>query len=215
MNRGTTDIPLDVHKVAEEVARVQGDILAGQRSAFLRPLIPQDETLLVPPRHQIVASDRYTLDAGARLILGENARLIVLGEHVVVIPTVVDRVPILGFNSSPTAISGYLLVSGVAMQAGLGYVMQRAGWVVGASYSLNCTIATSPGSFVIRVRKNGVDVFSVGLTINSTGIKTSYLTQAKGLSPFVAGDVLSFYADFVTFVGTVDDIFAHALLEVA
>jgi hypothetical protein len=99
------------------------------------------------------------------------------------------------------------------MQANLGYVMDRPGWIVGLSFALNCTVATSPGSFVIRARRNGANAYSCGLTINSTGIKNSNVSQAKGLTPFKAGDVLSLYADFVSFVGSVDDTLARLVVQ--
>jgi len=216
MQRGTPDDPLSAHAVAEERARVQGDIDAAQRSAMVRAYVPSGATLTVPDRHQVIVSQEFRIDVDGDLFLaGEDAELFVMGYDDPAPVVLTDRLRIVGTNSSAISASAYLLVSGIAMQASLGYVQDRPGAIVGASFSCNVTVATSPGSFLLRIQKNGLNVFSVSKTITATGIQQAYLTQAKVMSRFVAGDVLTLYAEWGTFVGTIDDIFASATLELA
>jgi len=214
--RGTPDDPLSAHAVAEERARVQGDIDAALRSAMVRAYVPAGATLTVPDRHQVTVQRMFQIDADAALVLAGDDALLNIVAHDDSAPVVLtDRSRIFGFNATPFTASAYLFSSGAQMQAALGYVMDRPGAVVGAAFSVNCTVATSPGSFLLRIRKNGINVFSVSLTITATGIQQAYLTQSKVMSRFVAGDVLTLYQEFGTFVGTLDDIFASATLELA
>lgn len=82
-----------------------------------------------------------------------------------------------------------------------GYVMTRAGQVIGVSCSMLITDYTAASSVSIKVRKNGVLVFEALQNVTVNGIKNFHDNQTRAAAiaagdTFVAGDVLTLYVDF-------------------
>ena len=92
--------------------------------------------------------------------------------------------------------------NGLVMSAAVGWPMMRAGSVTGVAACCTVTAETTPGTVTFEVRKNGTAIYSVELTISGTGDYEAHATQARDVDTFAAGDILSMYVNFGTFVGT-------------
>jgi len=118
-----------------------------------------------------------------------------------------------GRNSNFTA-SGYLNgVVGRVFSTTHGYVMPRAGSIVGISAGTNVSAQTTPGNVTYEVRKNGVNVFSSALAIAGAAVYKNYATQARGVDTFSANDVIAVYLTYDTFAGTINGIFGIVELQ--
>lgn len=97
----------------------------------------------------------------------------------------------------------YMGSAALAYGATWGFVMPRAGSVVGLSGCAHVTAETTPGTIIVSVLKNNASVWSLTLTTSGTGDYKGQATQARGTDVFAAGDLITAYIDFGTFVGTV------------
>lgn len=97
----------------------------------------------------------------------------------------------------------YMGSAALAYAAGYGFVMPRAGSIVGLSACANVTVEGSAGTIDVHVYKNGASVFSLTLTTAGVAVYKGQSTQARGTDTFAAGDLITAYIDFNTFVGTV------------
>lgn len=94
-----------------------------------------------------------------------------------------------------------------------GYVMPRAGSVVGVSVNFTVTAETTPGNATLQAMIENTAIFSCGdIAISGLGIYEGYAVQARGVDTFAAGDIVRLKFDFTGFVGTIDKILG--LLEV-
>lgn len=89
------------------------------------------------------------------------------------------------------------------MSATRGYKMTRPGSVVGIGWTTEVVSVTTGGTWAVRVRKNGTNVFAAQITLPATGDIGANGKQARGNDTFVAGDVISAFLDWNTFVGSV------------
>jgi len=110
-----------------------------------------------------------------------------------------------GENTARSDDAWMRVYNGVTMSATIGYVMPRAGSIVGVSMLVNCTNYSAIGTAEIEVYKNGVNVFSKVASVTGTGIIKAYDTQARGIDTFVAGNVISLKYDKVSGTFTLDD----------
>ena len=118
-----------------------------------------------------------------------------------------SRMPLQFDRTSMTA-DGYLGSAALAYAATYGFPMHRAGSIVGVSVSANVTVQTNLGTIILHVYKNGASVFSVTVTSAGVAAVSGYATQARDVDQFVAGDLITAYVDFGTFVGTIAPIIA-------
>jgi len=98
--------------------------------------------------------------------------------------------------------------NGTIMSAYNGYCMDRAGYIVGVSCSVQVSVKTTTGDVICEVRKNGTAVLSVTQEISATGDYNFSATQGYGIDLFSVNDVLTLYMNFDGFVGTCHDICA-------
>ena len=95
-----------------------------------------------------------------------------------------------------TAIASYVdfymkTVNGVVMSSNLGYVMHRAGSIVGAGARFQCTTFANSETWSVDILKNNSSVFKpTGVSVTSTTYFSTYGTQARGIDTFVAGDLI-------------------------
>lgn len=113
--------------------------------------------------------------------------------------------------------SGYMGFAGTASTGGMtstaGIRAIRAGSITGLSISTNPTVQTSQGDITLQARVNDTPVFTI--TVASNGINTEVHnvgTQARNSDTFVAGDLLTLYINFDSFVGTLSP--TYSVLEV-
>ncbi len=100
-------------------------------------------------------------------------------------------------------------LDGIQQAAGIGYVMPRAGSIVSASWRAEITAVISNGTLRLRIFKNGTSVFdSASVFISSTGDKTAWAVQARGVDTFVAGDLIRFNMEMLTGSYTRQDVVA-------
>ena len=76
-----------------------------------------------------------------------------------------------------------------------GYVMGRTGSIVGASNLYNIDSYTPTVTVETKVYVDAVETYTLSDTIDGTGIRAVYGTQARGTDTFVAGDILHIYMD--------------------
>ena len=82
-------------------------------------------------------------------------------------------------------------VNGVTMSLYLGYVMHRAGSIVGAGARFQCTIDVGSDTWSVDILKNNSSVFKpTGVSVASTGYYSTYGTQARGTDTFVANQLI-------------------------
>ena len=82
-------------------------------------------------------------------------------------------------------------VNGVTMSLYLGYVMHRAGSIVGAGARFQCTPFSSPDTWSVDVLVNNSSVFKpTGIYVYDTGYYSTYGTQARGTDTFVVGNLI-------------------------
>lgn len=103
-----------------------------------------------------------------------------------------------GENSAKTDDAYMKTFNGVVMSGTQGYVMHRAGSIVGVSMLANCTVYSGIGTAEIEVWKAGAEVFSKSTSVTATGIIKAYDTQARGIDTFVAGDVIALRYDKIS-----------------
>ena len=75
--------------------------------------------------------------------------------------------------------------------ATMGYMMTRAGSIVGASYMYHVDSYTPVATFELEILVNNAEVFAPTNTIAATGVDGVYGTQARDTDTFVAGDVIT------------------------
>ncbi len=114
-------------------------------------------------------------------------------------------------EATSTSADAYLTtINGVVMASGKGFTMHRPGSIVGISILANITTADSDNALTFEIRKNtsSTVLFSTTYTGSSTGLRTSYSTQNRGVDIFSAGDILVVYANEAgTWVW--DDVIGH------
>lgn len=76
-----------------------------------------------------------------------------------------------------------------------GYVMNRAGSIVGATLLYSVDSITATPTFALEIRKNNTEVYEVSDTVTETGMASVYGTQARGIDVFAAGDLISALID--------------------
>jgi hypothetical protein len=82
-------------------------------------------------------------------------------------------------------------VNGVTMSSNLGYVMHRAGSIVGAGARFQCTSFSSTDTWSVDVLVNNASVFKpTGIYVDDTGYYSTYGTQARGTDTFVVGNLI-------------------------
>lgn len=132
-------------------------------------------------------------DVGIDGDLEVNNDVHVAGENQGTARTLSSALSITGISSDQ-----YMTVSGVTMTANKGFVMERAGSIVGLSIAYNVTTVdvAALGGIDIQVRKNGTNVYSTGELLELTnGDKKVNITQNRGTDTFIAGDTISLYID--------------------
>jgi hypothetical protein len=82
-------------------------------------------------------------------------------------------------------------VNGVLMSSNLGYVMHRAGSIVGAGARFQCTSFSSTDTWSVDVLMNNSSVFKpTGISVGGTGYYSTYGTQARETDTFAAGSLI-------------------------
>jgi len=114
----------------------------------------------------------------------------------------------LPFTKGATSVSAYIAEANTYTSAVYGFVATRAGSIVGLSACLNVSAESAAGDVAVEARINDNPVFSVTITTAGVAVYTAYATQARGLSPFVAGDLIQVYINFMSFTGTVNPVLA-------
>lgn len=126
-----------------------------------------------------------------------------------------SRVILTSQSSLATAGSAYLIggPTGTATYD-TGFIMPRAGSIVGLSVLASCSGFTNDIAFTIQVLKNGSNVLESGsLTIAAANTNYSdYTTQARGSDTFAAGDRISLFQN-TTNTGTMTGTSCLVLLE--
>lgn len=88
----------------------------------------------------------------------------------------------------------YMFVHNTFFDATRGYVLPRAGSIVGISLITDCTAGGGGTSVRIEIRINDVNVYQLSIDLTSgVGIYSAYDTQARRTDTFNAGDLLQFY----------------------
>jgi len=118
---------------------------------------------------------------------------------------------LLPFNRTSITADAYLGAAAMAFTSTTGYLMHRAGSIVGISI-VTTTTDTSSGTIICHAYKNGASVYSVTITTTGSGTYEASGTQARGTDTFVAGDTIVAYVDFGTFTGTAAPV--GAIIEV-
>ncbi len=115
-----------------------------------------------------------------------------------------------GENTSHGASNSFYLkmVNGVLCSATKGYIMHRAGSIVGVSFTATISSVIG-GNASIEVRKNGSAVYSITYAVTGeSGDFSAYGNQSRGTDTFSAGDVIAIYYNYNTADCTIDDISA-------
>lgn len=86
--------------------------------------------------------------------------------------------------------------------ANFGFLMPKAGSIVGISMSVECTAKTTNGIARAKSLINAVDKLTSDVTITAVGWYNTYATAAPGTYAFAAGDMIQIKVAFPTFVGT-------------
>ena len=82
-------------------------------------------------------------------------------------------------------------VNGITMSSNLGYVMHRAGSIVGAGARFQCTSFSSTDTWSVDVLVNNSSVFKpTGVYVDDTGYYSTYGTQARGTDIFIANQLI-------------------------
>ena len=81
------------------------------------------------------------------------------------------------------------------MGATTGYMMNRAGSIVGVTWMYSVDSYTPVATVEIEIRKNNSAVYEVSDTIAATGVGDVRGTQARGTDTFVAGDIITALVD--------------------
>ena len=95
-----------------------------------------------------------------------------------------------------TAVASYVdsymkTVNGVIMSSNLGYVMHRAGSIVGAGARFQCTTFANNETWSVDVLVDDSSVFKpTGVTVDGTGYYSTYGIQARGADTFGAGGLI-------------------------
>lgn len=98
----------------------------------------------------------------------------------------------IGSNAGNLTVDDWLRGSGFGQHSNtMGYLMTRAGSIVGATFMYNIDSYTPVATLELEVRKNDVVVYSLVDTIAATGVGSMYDTQARGTDTFVAGDIIA------------------------
>jgi len=103
-----------------------------------------------------------------------------------------------GENTQRSADAYLKTVNGVQMASGVGFVMHRPGSIVGISILTDIDTVDggdSPLTFEVRKNTSATVLFSTEFVGGSTGLRTSYSSQNRGVDTFVAGDILIVYAN--------------------
>jgi len=110
--------------------------------------------------------------------------------------------------STPTTLPWFFW-GATAASTTTGLPMARAGSIVDLAVQLSVSVKTANGSILCGIWKNNTLVLSVTFTITSTGVKTQYVTQARGTDTFAAGDYIGVSLQEVdtNFVGTTQNHF--------
>lgn len=119
----------------------------------------------------------------------------------------------LEFGGSLTGADRYFVGTTSVDATETGFVMHRAGSIIGYSVGGITQAFTSNTSFIFRIRKNGSDVIvasTLTWTANSQNQDTTG-TAASGTHTFIAGDRIEVFADYQSGTAT---IIARALIEV-
>lgn len=113
----------------------------------------------------------------------------------------------------PFAANAVIGQAGQIPTGSVGWIMPRAGSVVGFSVRLNITAQTTPGDLTIEIRKNNIAVFSGVIAVNGVAVYNLAATQARNTDMFIAGDMISMVCVFTSFVGTVNSLYALIELQ--
>jgi len=81
------------------------------------------------------------------------------------------------------------------------------------SLCTTCSVKTTNGNITGQVRVADNNVYSLTQTYTGTGTKKSSQTQVAGIDTFVAGQILSGYINFDTFVGTLSRVWLVVEVE--
>ncbi len=121
-----------------------------------------------------------------------------------------SRMLLFGGNTgtSMNADSSLNAVGSVKLLTGDGYVMPRPGSIVGGSFLTDIIAFTSSGTLRLQLIINDANAMFVTTTISSTGKKSIFNTQARGLDTFVAGDRIRLKMNYVSGDYSYDDTLA-------
>lgn len=107
------------------------------------------------------------------------------------------------FNKAAATTDGYIGLAGVGTGETDGWVMPRAGSVVGFTANLNISSETGAGDIEIYVLKNKGNITSITNTTSGVGNYNNWITLPRNQATFAAGDVITLYMNLTTFTGTV------------
>ena len=102
-------------------------------------------------------------------------------------------------NNKNMSSDAYIKSAGnTTTSATIGYVMPRAGSIVGIGFCTNINTLAVGGDLKAIARINGSDKLSKTLSFAGTGDKSGYATAARNTHTFTAGQKLSLYTDKVS-----------------
>lgn len=107
-------------------------------------------------------------------------------------------------GSTGGAVCYLKMADGTACSASKGFVMPRAGSIVGMSVGYYVSSVTFSGNFRSYIQVNGLTVYPVDDFVNSTGQKNHYNTQDREIDKFNAGDRIGVKVDALYAGGYID-----------